>query len=106
VGSLRPKRDVVIGDVLVADTINVGKIASLPTFSKKVSSIKKEVAAKKKVTTQPVSEKVNYIGRVVDLDTDDTEIKLMDFVAKDINAFLVTDRKLFEYVLPKPDLLL
>ena len=106
VGNLRPKRDQVIGDVLITDAVNLGKASSLTTFSKKVAAIKKEVAAQKKVTTPPVNEKVNYIGRVIDLGADDTEVKLMDFVAKDINSFLVADRKLFEYILPKPDLLL
>ncbi|GGC44611.1 hypothetical protein GCM10011386_41140 [Parapedobacter defluvii] len=106
VGGLRPKKDTDIGDIRVIDTLKVSDELSLPTLSKKVTAIRKEVDLQKKVTTQPVVEKVNYIEKIVDLGKDDQEVKLMDFVAKDINSFLVTDRKLFEYVLPKPDLLL
>lgn len=106
VGGLRPKKDTDLGGIRVIDTLKVSNELSLPTFSKKVTAIRKEVDLQKKVTTQPVAKKVNYIEKIVDLGKDDQEVKLMDFVAKDINSFLVTDRKLFEYVLPKPDLLL
>lgn len=106
VGGLRPKKDTDIGDIRLIDTVKVSDTLLLPTFSKKVTAIRKEVDLQKKVTTQPVVRKVNYIEKIVDLGKDDQEVKLMDFVAKDINSFLVTDRKLFEYVLPKPDLLL
>lgn len=106
VGGLRPKRDSDVGDIRVIDGIKGATISRLPTFSKKVTAIKSEVAFQKRATTTPVKENVNYIGRIVDLGTEDEEVKLMDFVAKDINSFLVADRRLFEYVLPKPDLLL
>jgi len=106
VGGLRPKKDTDIGDIRVIDTLKVNDDLSLPTLSKKVTAIRKEVDLQKKVATQPGIKRVNYIEKIVDLGKDDQEVKLMDFVAKDINSFLVTDRKLFEYVLPKPDLLL
>ncbi len=106
VGGLRPKKDTDIGDIRVIDTVKVSDELSLPTFSKKVTAIRKEVDLQKKASTQPVVGKINYIEKIVDLNKDDQEVKLMDFVAKDINSFLVADRKLFEYVLPKPDLLL
>ncbi len=106
VGNLRPKRDGVIGDVLATDTLKVDQAASARTFSKRVASIKQELAAQKKVPASATHKEANYIAMVVDTKVDDNEIKLMDFVAKDMGAFLVADRKLFEYILPKPDILL
>ncbi|WP_262248790.1 hypothetical protein [Parapedobacter soli] len=105
VGNLRPKRDNVIGDIVIADTIKVDKATSLSTFSKRVATIRKEVLAQKQVATQ-TTEKVNYIDKIINRDSDNSETRLMDFVAKDINTFLITDRKRFEYILPKPDMLL
>ncbi|MFB2121366.1 hypothetical protein [Parapedobacter sp. 2B3] len=106
VGGLRPKRDAVIGDVLSPDSHKVDKATSILTLSKRVAAIKKEVSVQKGISVQPSNEKVNYISKVIDQGKDDNDVKLMDFVAKDINSFLIADRKLFEYVLPKPDMLL
>ncbi len=106
VGGLRPKKDTDLGDIRIVDAVLDRDFSKLPTFSTKVTAIRKEVSKQQAVATTPVFEKVNYIGKIVDFGAEDDEIKLMDFVAKDINAFLVADRKRFEYILPKPDLLL
>lgn len=106
VGGLRPKKDTEIGDIRIVDAVIGRDVSKVPTFSNKVTAIRNEVSRQKAVATAPVVEKVNYISKILDLGTEDTEVKLMDFVAKDINSFLVADRRLFEYILPKPDLLL
>lgn len=112
VGNLRPKRDVVVGDISIPDAIKTSKATPARTFSRKITSIKQELSAQKKASIPIVDRKTNYIAMVVDPGADDktagddNEVKLMDFVAKDIGTFLITDRRLFEYILPKPDMLL
>src|SRR3546814_8962816 len=78
VGNLRPKRDGVIGDVLVTDTIKVDKAAAARTFSKRITSIKDELSAQKKETSQAASAPINYIAKVMDAGADDHNVKLME----------------------------
>lgn len=106
VGGLRPKRDNDVGDIRGPLIAPANKETLLSTLSKKVTAIRKDANQQKRTTNQPVTAQVNYIAKIVDLEKDEQEVKLMDFVATDIQSFLVADRKQFEYVLPKPDLLL
>ncbi|MGK6352096.1 hypothetical protein [Parapedobacter sp. DT-150] len=98
VSSLRPQKPGILLPDIVFDPVLVRK----EPLSTIVNTIKTDF----KTGEKPAST-VNYISKLVPTEKkDDNDMQLVDFLKTDLSEFLIKDRVNFEYLLPKPDLLL